>query len=138
MKLKIKVAIPGKIIWEDEIIEAVIQTTTGKIGILPNHAPLVAAIETSVLTLKNTDNKTTLLVISDGYVSLEKNSIFIATDRCILEDKIDPKKLEQDYKIALEKYNTAEKLGKKYIANKTLKRINACYEVLNYKKQKLT
>lgn len=138
MKLKIKIAIPGKVIWEDEVTEVIIQTTTGKIGILPNHAPLIAAIETSVLTLKDTFNKTTLLVISDGYIALEKNSVFIATDRCILENKIDSKKLEQDYKIALEKYNSAEKLGKKSIANKTLKRINACYEILNSKKQQLT
>jgi F0F1-type ATP synthase epsilon subunit len=74
------------------------------------------------------------MVISDGYLSLEKNSIFIATDRCILEDKIDSKKLEADYKSALERYNIAKKPGKKYIANKALKRINACYEILNYKK----
>ena len=39
MKLKIKIAIPGKVIWESEANEINIQTTTGKIGILPNHAP---------------------------------------------------------------------------------------------------
>ena len=127
MKLKAKIAIPGKVIWEGEANEINIQTTTGKIGILPNHAPLVTAIETSVLTIKNIE-KTTFMVISDGYLSLEKNSIFIATDR------IDSKKLEADYKSALERYNIAKKPGKKYIANKALKRINACYEILNYKK----
>ena len=133
MKLKVKVAVPGKVMWEGEASEIGIQTTTGKIGILPNHAPLVAAIETSVLNIKN--DETTLMVISDGYLSLEKNSIFIATDRCILENKIDAKKLEQDYKIALDRYNNAKKPGKKYVANKALKRINACYEILNYKKE---
>ena len=64
MKLKIKVAIPGRVIWEGEGAEMTIQTTTGKMGILPNHAPLVAAIETSVLTIKNEDNTTSLMVIS--------------------------------------------------------------------------
>lgn len=135
MKLKIKVAIPGRVIWEGEGAEMTIQTTTGKMGILPNHAPLVAAIETSVLTIKNEDNTTSLMVISDGYISLEKNNIFIATDRCILEDRINADKLDSDYQVAVEKYNNAKKPGKKYIANKTLKRINACYEILNYRKQ---
>ena len=41
--------------------------------------------------------------------------------------------LEEDYKTALERYNNAEKPGKKYIANKALKRINACYEILSYR-----
>lgn len=132
MKLKAKIAIPGKVVWEGEAKEIGIQTTTGKIGILPNHAPLVAAIETSVLSIK--DENTTLMVISDGYLSLEKNSIFIATDRCILEEKIDPKKLDTDYKLAKERYNEAKKPGKKYIANKALKRIKACYEILDYRK----
>ena len=135
MNLKIKVAIPGRITWEGEGQEMIIQTTTGKMGILPNHAPLISAIETSVLTIKRAESLPVLMVISDGYISLEKNNIFIATDRCILENKIDASKLELDYKIALEKYNTAKKPGKKYIANKTLKRINACYEILNYKKE---
>ena len=133
MKLKIKVAIPGKIIWEGEANEIKIQTTTGKIGILPNHAPLISAIETSVLTIKQ--EKTVFMVISDGYISLEKNSVFIATDRCILEESINIEKLEENYKLALEKYNNAKKPGKKYIANKNLKRVNACYEILNYRKE---
>jgi len=133
MKLKVKIAIPGKVVWENEVDEVNIQTTTGKIGILPNHAPIIATVETSVLRMKNNESQNPILmVISDGYLSLEKNSIFIATDRCILEDNINASKLEQDYKVALERYNNAEKPGKKYIANKALKRINACYEILSY------
>lgn len=135
MKLKIKVAIPGQIIWEGEGIEMSIQTTTGKMGILPNHAPLVAALEGSVLTIKNNENTTSLMAISDGYISLEKNNVFIATDRCVLEERIDSNKLDIEYKIALEKYNTAERPVKKLLAQRTLRRLNACYEILKYRKQ---
>ena len=132
MKLKIKVAIPGKVVWEGQASEISVQTTTGRIGILPNHAPLVAAIETSVLSIKDETN-TTFMVISDGYLSLEKNSLFIATDRCILEDKIDREKLKEDYEVATEKANNAKKPGKKYIANKALKRVQACSKILEYR-----
>ena len=134
MKLKAKIAIPGKVVWEGEAKEIGIQTTTGKIGILPNHAPLVAAIETSVLSIK--DEQTELMVISDGYLSLEKNSIFIATDRCILEDKIEPReKLDKDLALAKERFNNAQKPGKKYIAEKAINRIKACYKILDYRQQ---
>nr|YP_009240379.1 ATP syntahse CF1 epsilon chain [Gymnochlora stellata]BAU62513.1 ATP syntahse CF1 epsilon chain [Gymnochlora stellata] len=132
LKLKTKIAVPGKILWEGEVDEIKVQTTTGKIGILPNHVSLITAIETSVLTLKQ--DKKIYMVISDGYLSVEKNCVFIATDRCILEENIDEKKLDENYKIALERYNEAKKPGKKYIANKALKRINACYEIINYRK----
>jgi F-type H+-transporting ATPase subunit epsilon len=132
MKLKVKVAIPGKIVWEGEASEIIIQTTTGKIGILPNHAPLVTTIETNILEIKD-DNNTTFMVLSDGYLSLEKNNMFIATDRCILENRIDKEKLKQDYEIALKRAKTAKKPGKKYIANKTLKRVQACFKILEYK-----
>jgi F-type H+-transporting ATPase subunit epsilon len=132
MKLKVKIAIPGKVIWEGEASEINVQTTTGKIGILPNHAPLVAAIETNVLTIKN-DSTTTFMVVSDGYLSLEKNNIFIATDRCILESRINKDKLKQDYDIALERAKAAKKPGKKYMANKALKRVQACFKILEYK-----
>ena len=133
MKLKVKIAIPGKVVWESEANEINIQTTTGKIGILPNHAPLVTAIETGVLTIKD-ESQNNYMVLSDGYLSLNKNSIFIATDRCILQESIDSTKIEQDNKIAIENFNNAKTPGKKSIANKSLKRINACFEVLSLKK----
>ena len=38
------------------------------------------------------------------------------------------------YKIAIENFNNAKTPGKKSIANKSLKRINACFEVLSLKK----
>lgn len=133
MKLKIKIAIPGRVVWESEANEINIQTTTGKIGILPNHAPLLTAIETGVLTIKD-ENQNNYMVLSDGYLSLNKNSLFIATDRCILENSIDSTKIEQDYKIAVKNFNNAKTPGKKYIANKALKRVNACFEVLNINK----
>ena len=132
MKLKVKVAIPGKVVWEGEASEISVQTTTGKIGILPNHAPLVAAIETNVLSIKN-ENDTTFMVVSDGYLSLEKNNIFIATDRCILENRIDRNKVKEDYDIALERAKNAKKPGKKYMANKALKRVQACFKILEYR-----
>jgi F-type H+-transporting ATPase subunit epsilon len=132
MKLSIKIAIPGKIIWEGEANEINVQTTSGKIGILPNHTPLIAALETSVLTIKK--ETTTLMVISDGYISVEKNNIFIAIDRCILEEKINKETLEKTYKTALEKLNNAKTPGKKQIATKALKRVNSCYEILEYRK----
>lgn len=132
MKLSIKVAIPGAIIWQGEADEINVQTTGGKIGILPNHTPLLAAVETSVLTVKN--EETTLMVISEGYLSLEKNEIFIAVDRCILEKRIKKEKLEKAYEMALEQFNKANTPATKLFATKSLKRVNSCYEILEYRK----
>ena len=129
MKLYLKIAIPGSIIWEGEATEIIVQTGNGKIGILPNHIPLLATIKSSILTVKDTNKKR--MVISDGYISVENNQVFIATDRCFLEEKLKKDKIDEKYNKALERLKLAKKPTQKYMAEKALKRISCCYDLLN-------
>lgn len=135
MKLSIKILIPGAVAWSGEAEQINIQTTSGKITILPNHISLLSVIETSVLAIKLNDSQLKLVVISDGYLSItENNEINIVADRCISEEKINLEKLEKNYKEAIERVNQAKTPTRKYMANKALKRFNCCYEILNYRK----
>lgn len=132
MKLYLKIAVPGSIIWEGEANEISVQTITGKIGILPNHISILSVIETSILVVKSETTKR--MVISDGYISVENNQVFIATDRCFLEENITKEKIDKKYTEILEKIKQADKPTKKAMANKALKRVNCCYNLLNLNK----
>ena len=45
MKLNLRVMAPNRIVWNSEVEEIILSTNSGKIGILPNHAPLLTALD---------------------------------------------------------------------------------------------
>ena len=45
MALKVSLITPDCILWYGLVEEALLSTTTGLMGILPNHAPLLTALE---------------------------------------------------------------------------------------------
>ena len=56
MSLKIRVITPDKIVWNTPAEEVVLPSTTGQLGILDNHAPLITALEIGVLRVKLENN----------------------------------------------------------------------------------
>ncbi|KAI7742221.1 LOW QUALITY PROTEIN: hypothetical protein M8C21_005812 [Ambrosia artemisiifolia] len=45
MTLNLCVLTPNRIIWDSEVKEIILSTNSGKIGILPNHAPIATAVD---------------------------------------------------------------------------------------------
>ena len=52
MGLSIRLIAPDGLIWNTPIQEVVLPTTTGQIGLLEGHAPLITALEIGVLRIK--------------------------------------------------------------------------------------
>lgn len=44
--ISLKILTPEKIVYEDDVLEVVLPTVSGEIGIMPDHAPLVSIIKT--------------------------------------------------------------------------------------------
>ena len=51
MTLNLRVLSPNRVVWYLEVKEVVLSTNSGQIGVLTNHASLVAAIDIGVLYL---------------------------------------------------------------------------------------
>ena len=56
MSLKIRVITPDKIVWNTPAEEVILPSTTGQLGILSSHAPLITALEIGVLRVKLEDS----------------------------------------------------------------------------------
>ena len=39
---------PNRIVWNSEVQEIILSTNSGRIGILPNHAPLLTALDIGI------------------------------------------------------------------------------------------
>ena len=57
MALTVRVIAPDKTVWDAAADEVILPSTTGQLGILPNHAPLLTALDTGVMRVRSTASK---------------------------------------------------------------------------------
>ena len=57
MTLTVRVISPDKTVWDAEAEEVVLPSTTGQLGILSGHAPLLTALDTGVMRVRASKNQ---------------------------------------------------------------------------------
>ena len=66
----------------------VLPTTTGEIGVLPNHEPVMTMLEPGELAVVH-DGKTTYAAIGEGFAQITPGRLSILTDMVAGEGEID-------------------------------------------------
>ncbi|MFA5022323.1 MAG: ATP synthase F1 subunit epsilon [Patescibacteria group bacterium] len=101
-KIKFKIVVPEKVVYEKEVDQVTIPTEMGQITVLPNHIPLVSVVRAGELMIKN-DNQEEILAVASGFLEVKQNEILILTESAEQAEEIDEAR-------ALEAKNRAEKL----------------------------
>ena len=76
MVLNLRVMAPNRIVWNSEAWEIVSSTNSGQIGILPNHAPLLTALDMGVLKIRH-DGQWSAMAPMGGFAMIENNQVTI-------------------------------------------------------------
>tara|TARA_B110000977_G_scaffold43925_1_gene59638 strand:- start:2229 stop:2630 length:402 start_codon:yes stop_codon:yes gene_type:complete len=76
MTINIRVITPDKIVCSAIADEIILPSTTGQLGILDGHAPLITALDIGVLRIK-TDQKWTPIILFGGFAEVDQNQITI-------------------------------------------------------------
>ena len=87
--LTLDIVTPEARVYSDTIDTVVIPTTSGEVGILPGHIPLLTQVTAGDLRITK-NAKTETLVIGDGFAEIENDRVSILAENAITEEKIDP------------------------------------------------
>ena len=93
MALTLEIVTPEARVYADTIDTVVIPTTTGEIGILSGHIPLLTQIEHGELRVTK-NGVTTLLAVSGGFAQVEGDRVSVLAEHAITEEKIDEHAVE--------------------------------------------
>ena len=107
MALTLEIVTPEARVYSDTIDTVVIPTTSGEIGILPGHIPLLTQIEHGELRVTK-DGLTTLLAVSGGFAEIEGDHIHVLAENAITEEKIDENAVEAALKRAEDELRAAK------------------------------
>ena len=85
----VEVLTPEGKIFEDEVEMVSTRTTTGSIGILAHHAPLMAILEPTELRLYKSETDVLRFAQGEGYLQVVDNSALVLVEEAIAPDEID-------------------------------------------------
>ena len=86
---QVEVLTPEGQVFSDEVEMVSTRTTTGSIGVLANHAPLMAILEPTELRLYKSESDVVRFAQGEGYLQVVENSALVLVEEAHLPDEID-------------------------------------------------
>ena len=129
-KFRVEVLTPEGEVFNDEVEMVSTRTTTGSIGILANHAPLMAILEPTQLRLYKSEQDVVSFAQSEGYLQVVDNSALVLVEDAIEPDRLDRSAFESKLKEARGAVERAEEgTEERARAERDVKRYEALLEV---------
>ncbi len=126
----VEVLTPEGKVFEDEVEMVSTRTTTGSIGVLANHAPLMAILEPTELRLYKSDSDVVRFAQGEGYLQVVDNSALVLVEEAIAPDEIDRSAFEARLKEARDAVERSEEGSEERSrAQREVKRYEAFLEV---------
>lgn len=76
MTLNIRVIAPDKTVWDTKAEEVILPSSTGQLGILTGHVPLLTALDIGVMRVR-IDKEWQPIILLGGFAEVENNNITI-------------------------------------------------------------
>jgi F-type H+-transporting ATPase subunit epsilon len=129
-RFPVEVLTPEGKVFEDEVEMVSTRTTTGSIGVLANHAPLMAILEPTELRLYKSESDVVRFAQGEGYLQVVDNSALVLVEEAIAPDAIDRGAFEARLKEARDAVERAEEGSEERArAEREVKRYEAFLEV---------
>lgn len=131
MTLTVRVVAPDKTVWDATAEEVILPSTTGQVGILSGHAPLLTALDTAVMRVRPSSNKEWVAIaLMGGFAEVENNEVTILVNGAERGDTINLETARTAYTQAETKLNQLANANRQeqIQANQTFKRARARFQ----------
>lgn len=105
MALTVRVIAPDKTVWDSSAEEVILPSTTGQLGILSGHAPLLTALETGVMRVRSADKTWVPIALMGGFAEVENNEVIVLVNGAERGDSIDRDAARAAYTEAESRYS---------------------------------
>ena len=130
MTLTVRVVAPDKTVWDSDADEVILPSTTGQLGILSGHAPLLTALDIGVMRVRP-GKEWVSIALMGGFAEVENNEVTILVNGAERGDKIDKESARTAFTKAETRYNqvqSGDNRQEKIQATQALKRARARFQ----------
>eukprot|EP00871_Galdieria_phlegrea_P003986 jgi/Galph1/4589/GphlegSOOS_G3231.1 len=124
MSLNIRIIAPDRIVWTTTAEEVILPSSTGQLGILSGHAPLLSALDIGVMRVR-IKNTWTPIVLFGGFVEVENSEITILVNGAEETSTINLEKANKELAESSSLLNEAKTNKQKIEATQKLRKAKA-------------
>jgi F-type H+-transporting ATPase subunit epsilon len=129
-KFRAEVLTPEGQVFDDEVEMVSTRTGVGSIGILANHAPLMAILEPTELRLYKSESDVVSFAQGEGYLQVVDNSALVLVEEADDPESLDRSDLESRLNEARESLEHAEEGSQeREHAERSIRRLEAFLEI---------
>jgi F-type H+-transporting ATPase subunit epsilon len=88
-KFRVEVLTPEGEVFSDEVEMVSTRTTTGSIGVLAHHTPLLAMLDPTELRLYKSDSDVVSFAQAEGYMQVAGNRVLVLVEEAHPPDELD-------------------------------------------------
>ena len=94
--LQVELVAADRQVWSGEATLVVARTTSGDIGVMPGHQPLLGVLESGPVTIRTSDGGTVVAAVHGGFISFADNKLSLLAEVAELSDEIDVQRVERE------------------------------------------
>jgi F-type H+-transporting ATPase subunit epsilon len=131
MTLTVRVIAPDKTVWDAPADEVILPSTTGQLGILSGHAPLLTALDIGVLRVRASKNQDwQAIALLGGFAEVEEDEVTILVNGAETGSSINLESARGDYNQAQARLNQVpvDNRQEQIQANQAFKRARARFQ----------
>ena len=124
MSLHVNIIAPDRNVWDSNAEEVILPSSTGQLGILKGHAPLLNALDIGVMRVR-VDKDWIPVVLMGGFAEVENDELTILVNGAEEGSKIDKDEAQKNLEIMTARFNEAETSKEKIEATQNLRKARA-------------
>ena len=124
MALHISLIAPDRTVWDSNAEEVILPSSTGQLGILRGHAPLLTALDIGVMRVR-TDKDWTPIVLMGGFAEVENDELTILVNGAEEGASINKQEAQKELEEATIRFNEAESSKDRIEATQNLRKARA-------------
>ena len=130
MTLNIRVIAPDRTVWDANAEEVILPSSTGQLGILTGHVPLLTALDIGVMRVR-IEKEWQPIILLGGFAEVDKNTITILVNGAEKVLDVDIEKEKQELEIAASRLAEAKSKKEKIEATQNLRKVRARVQAAN-------
>lgn len=93
--INLKILTPDKEFYNEQIVQLNTESIEGKIGILPQHIPLISVLKPNISKITTAKGEKKMFFSSTGVLKVTKNEVIMLCDACEWPENIDIERAKQ-------------------------------------------
>ncbi|GAA2294118.1 MULTISPECIES: F0F1 ATP synthase subunit epsilon [Streptomyces] len=94
-ELHVELVAADRSVWSGAATLVIARTTSGDIGVMPGHQPLLGVLESGPVTIRSVEHGTVVTAVHGGFISFADDKLSLLAEVAELSDEIDVKRAER-------------------------------------------